>query len=318
MKRRFTAEITFSGLILVDVRKPGRVRENERGPRTARDVRVLLVDSEERAARACHEEPAERDQKTGERHACHRHYPRLTYFAEDDLSLAPGTPIAVSPDGRETVSVSLDGMDVEVEAPYPYERSGRRHVLSWMEGELARKALRRPETRYEERFLDWSIQNVDIGLDSGHIEPVRATSCITLPPGAWQSKGVVRNREVASLAPYVWEVVDGSGEVTRTQALSRSVSVRLEGLRYGLSVQIGPRHAPANREIVLVPGPSDELKLAITNLPDRTPVPDESHLPMFARLTAAGTGLDRSRIAIVDHVTCQSSATVCEHMVRTS
>ncbi len=304
MKRRYSAEITFSGLLLIDIHEPSNVDNRERGPRTAKEVRVLLADTSDVQ--------------------CHQHKPRLTYFAEDDLSLSPGIPTGVDPSGRETISLDLYQTDIDVIAPFPHpgRRDGKPHELSWFEGKVARRDSLSavPQSPYEERFLDWTIQASDIGIPQGSVRGRRSTSIIRLPPGSWQSTGVARNREVASLAPHVWNVTNGAGHITRTQALSRAISIRFEGLRYGLSIRLTPRDTPENQEkqrkpqeVVLVPGPSNKLNVAISNLPPASTPPAESHLSMFTSLLDKEVDLRGAKTAIVDQVSCQGGTSVCDH-----
>lgn len=315
MKRRFDVRITFSGMVVAVVSGCLRTREGQRGPHEAEAVEILFAntlsdhDDCASAAAGSHSEAHS---------SSHDHFPTLTYYAEDDLNLVGGEKISPSPLGKEAVQLDISNKDVTVIAPYPYPRADQSdrpkvfHQLSWLEGGLTGGASQPTSTR-EDHFLDWTLQTDELGLEASSLKRDLASTKITLPPGAWTNAGVVRNREVASLSPVLWDIDSPGLRGAVTRALSRGLRLTLKGLRSSLVVQLKDRNSGDIRHVVLVPGADDLLHLAFTNQPRVTPPQGESHLRMLSRLSQDRTALDSATVTYRDQVSCQGPSYRCDH-----
>ncbi len=275
--RRFSAEITFAGLCVVHFQECRRRLKDESGPRQAGKVEVLLAEAHG------HNDPS------------HRHLPRLNYYLQDDLAPRLGESLRPSPDGQDIVSIDLTDCDVEITPPFPYPKSHPVSELTWMEGGLQRKAgsrrgrrgtrktrVKLPRDPYEDKFLDWILNTEDFRLDE--LPPDRRTTVVKVPNGQWSCAGVIRNREVGSMQPLQWQLVDTAGKAVGElrRALGTDIRLRLDGLRYGPMIAIKPRQGGPERQIQLTAGTDGPLRLSITNLPEEVGSPDERHLPMYA------------------------------------
>lgn len=306
-RRAFTAEITFAGLGVLLLEGSERGDQGSRGPREVDKLKLLFVRT------------GEVDHGHGHEHADHgdvdhRHYPRLTYYADDHLGLMPRSETwphdyvyTPSPEGRETVSVDLTDKRVEVIAPNKYERTIS--TLNWLQPSPNGADLPDfPRTEEEDRCLDWVLRSDQIYL--GETDARRAVTTIEVPHGTWMTRGVYRNREVLTLDHVRWRV----GE--RVQAMGRDLVLVLEGLRYGLTVRISNFDCddPDPHDIVLTPGSDDRLRLALTNLPGSYSPPDISHVTMYGHL-AAGDPPRLSAPVQSDDVVCALAS--CDHIIST-
>lgn len=286
--RRFSAEITFSGLCLVHFHGC----RTRRRPRTAKWVEVLLVN-----ALAAHEG--------------HRHVPRLNYYLQDDLAPKLGDQLVPSPDGQDIVSLDIEECEVDITPPYPYARS--RSELTWMEGRLKSTKVEVPKDPYEEAFLDWVLNTDDFGLAT--LKSDLSVTRVKVPNGRWSCAGVLRNREVGSMPPFLWQLVDDHGTPKNPQrALGTDIRLRLDGLRYGPMIAIEPRKGGSVRQVQLTPGNDALLRFSITNLPETVVSPDERHLPMYDRISDGSRLLS---IRQVDQMSCRTSRP-CDSSVRFS
>lgn len=310
--RHIDAEITFSGLCLIHVKES---EGTERPPR-AKTVEVLLVKAihgcthgagggEAGATRQSEQDGSVANTYQGESGPTpqkgHPHYPRLTYFLHDHPVLRPGFldwdgRLLPSPDGREVVSHCLAGKHVAVIPPFDYHPEWSE--LRWCNiGEDSPL----PRSVAEDTCLDWLIDGDLIRLKEIH--PELATTVVSLPNGVWETHGVTRNREVASLEPILWKIGEDTDErKAPIKALARDIVLRLHDLRHGLTVRISDlatRDDP--HDIVLTPGPDDHLKFAISNLPVALSEAEGSHVGMFQQLTR-----DQDQLAAIqfDDVVC--------------
>lgn len=308
--RQIDVEITFSGLCLV---LAGKAKQwdprRTRGPRRASDFEVLLVDTRPKASGAL---PGHAPGACG----CsaqmddHRHYPRLSYFAEDHLALAllrdaisgPGHCQALwdgelhsSPDGKEVVSIDLTDRRVQIIPPFDYKWKWSR--ISWCR--LSGVDVRFPYDQGDDSRLDWVLDARQIGLETVDRSGV-VTVVSTLPNGIWECRGAYRNREVAALDCVRW----GIGR-SPEQALGGDVVLRLPNLRYGPTVRISNLDGSDPQDIVLVPGIDDRLRFSITNHPKALSGPEVSHVSMFSRLNG---GVSVNEPVQQDDVVCVQAA----------
>lgn len=312
---KIIADITFSGLCVVRVGQAdgeagdqlgGESGSDRRRPRRARDIEVLLVDTLSTNAE---------DTCGGHRHgahhgADHRHYPCLTYYAEDDLGLHARSDrwngvLLPSPEGKEVVSIDLSQKRVEIIPPWPYGKD-------WSELAWCSEPALHPSDPLEDDRLDWILQSQQMGLET--VQPERAIAVVTglpgsdgkraLPNGEWRSGSVHRNREVRSRRPIRWKV----GSLFPAQTLARDLVLRLPCLRTSLTLRISSRVGEEDPyDVVLTPGGNDRLRLSISNLPRSLGEPWDSHLGMLTKL-GSGRIVD---IVQDDHLVCVTG-TACD------
>ena len=302
--RAFTAEITFNGLAVMQIL--GLDKDDRR---SANGVKILFVKT--------HGTEHDGGYDHGHHHgADHRHHPRLTYYADDQLGLLPKSdrwPLDydyyASPEGRQTVSVDLTGKRVKI-IPFYSPDADEKLELLWSKT-AGRPSFPNPRRPGEEQCLDWVLSADQIGL-----KKVRADAAVTViepPPGLWKTHGVYRNREVRKLDPIRWRV--GAGE----QAMGRDVVLELRNLNFGLTLRISNLTStkPDPYDIVLTPGKderpagtaasgADRLRLALTNFPDSYTHADVSHVTMYGQLSGQDKPLESP--TQVDDVVCAQAA----------
>jgi hypothetical protein len=306
--RHINAEITFSGLCLVEAGEHRSWDENRTlGPPLARRFEVLLVDT----LKSCKSQTTEKhetcdavkESSDATSAADHRHFPRLTYFAEDHLDIRREPAIwdgvfLPSPEGKEVVSIDLCRKLVEIIPPYGYRPEWSE--LRWIDRSRSSLGLLSVRRGVEDKCLDWVLSADQIQL--GPTNRAKAIAIVMVPNGIWETKGVYRNREVASLDPVQWRV--GSGN---PQAIGRDLVLWLPDLRYGLTVRVSNLDDanPDSHDIVLTPGADNHLRFAISNLPGTLSEPDASHVGMFKDLAPGGDVLTPVQL---DDVVCVQTA----------
>ena len=272
VKRRLSAEINFAGLCCVELHNPPIGQAPPKDGLTLRGATVFMVDTKQ---------PSTDSGAAGAPPSCSHmvdHLPRLNYYFEDNLeSDGSQTPIPC-PDGREVNQIDLTNQLVEVLPPYPYEEHTFENTLARLEHPLAGGNVRYPRSQAEDQYLDWTLTRADLGLTPPRND--LAVTEIHVPPGVWECRSIVRNKELPNLPPLLWELV-GSG---RVQAIGAGLRLKLPGLRAGVRLRIKSLRASNTQEIQITPGPDGVARLSFTNLPSQGGDLDENHLSMFRAL----------------------------------
>lgn len=287
--RRFNTEITFSGLCLVNF---SQVCCGPNADKLAKRVDVRLLTTQG---------PCE-----------HPHSPRLNYYVEDQISDKGLEKVVPSPDGRVVGSADLTNCDVEVVAPYPYDLTHRYSVLKLREPELdpGPKAPAFPVNPAEDEFLDWTLRSTNLGF--GDLKPNAPCIRVKVPHGTWVTSSVIRNREVASMDPVLWQPSLDGKAAGRPTAIGANLRLRLQGLRFAPIVRIKPEYGD-QREIQLIPGPDDLLRFSITNLPERGGGPFEQHLEMYGALLDSSS---RPEVQRFDQLSINPPRIPCYSLIR--
>ncbi len=310
--REFTAEIAFGGLSTLLVCRPASWDPRlSRGPRKAKDLLVLMVNTNE---------------ATGEcasGYQGHRHHPRLTYYADDHLGLRPQSKqwpddyrYCSSPEGREVVSLDLSEKHVRIIPPYNYWREWS--TLRWCQPMPSGVFPDAPVRASDNHCLDWVLRGDQIGFGEPKLK--NAVTTIELPEGDWRSRGVYRNREVSKLNAIRWYLTKPeAGQEIRPQTMGPDLLLVLTGLQYGLTIRISDRTADPKRpdpyDIVLTPGWEKLLRVSLTNLPYSYSEPDTSHVKMYSSLSCQDPDELWAPVQ-ADDVVCAQSA--CNQLLATA
>ena len=219
-----------------------------------------------------------------------RHYPRLTFLAHDHRDLPKNTELHAGRRGLAEGSISLDGWDLSFSLngnPKP-----RRFSLKWARIGSGAAPLR-PELKNGKEgeawtYMDWGLPCHVIGLTE--VDPDKAASCITLPPGRLEARYVARN-EGKDQGAIVW-IAEPKGKPVHRQAIAETLVYSVKGLDTPLTVHRSSRDKKnGSRETFrLYPRPGRTLRLAVTNLPDRSSGSGLTHMEHYATIGKVPSG----------------------------
>jgi hypothetical protein len=222
----------------------------------------------------------------------HRHFPYLNFSLTDRASSADAPyGLVPGPNGKQFGRVKLDkdtGKDPVMVTVKAATGQGQKLSAVWRPTDISPQPA--PRWPHEELWLDWvpTIKQANPGMYdptsavpfAGYKQP-NITACIRLLQGELSAADIARNRAGNYM---IWKFKPaGSGKPIISQALAKSMVLRLTGLTNSVEINIQHQGVPIRNCNLRSLDSGGEVIASVTNLPKDEPDPDKrlTHFAMY-------------------------------------